>query len=95
MIIMKKDKQEKIDSEIQIVELVGSSYKGRNEYLKFLRGERVTRKEAILAECYACQGFYVDGKYDCKSVLCPLYAFYPYRADRVKKKDSDNIIQDE
>ena len=52
---------------------------GRKEYIRFLQGKKITRDEAIAAECYACQGYYTDGREDCKNEVCPLYLFSPSR----------------
>lgn len=41
--------------------------------------EKPTRKDAILAACHECCGYYRDGKHDCESVRCPLYPWMPYR----------------
>lgn len=59
--------------------IYGIKAKGKNELAKYLRGERLTRKQALLARCYDCMGGYTDGKYSCKIVNCPLYPFMPYR----------------
>lgn len=45
---------------------------------KFLRGERLTRNEAILAKCCECCGGYVDGRVDCVVPRCPLRPYMPY-----------------
>jgi hypothetical protein len=58
----------------------GRVERGKKEHMKFKRGESLTRHEAILAQCYECCGYYADGKGDCKSTLCPLYQYMPYRA---------------
>lgn len=52
---------------------------GRKSYLKHLQGKKITRDEAIAAECYACMGYYRDGREDCKNYTCPLYPFSPSR----------------
>lgn len=52
---------------------------GRKEICAHLNGEHLTRGEAILAKCYECNGYYADGKADCKIPVCPLYGFMPYR----------------
>ncbi len=52
--------------------------KGKLEYQKFLKGETLTRKEAILAQCYVCNGCEEGGK-DCGASNCPLYQFMAYR----------------
>jgi hypothetical protein len=57
----------------------GSRYQGKAELLKSLSGERLTLKQAILAHCYDCQGFYSGGAVDCQSDICALRPFMPYR----------------
>jgi hypothetical protein len=52
--------------------------KGRAEYLKHIKGERLTRGEAIRATCYECSGFYDAGLVDCEIPKCPLYRYMPY-----------------
>ena len=61
----------------------GRRAKGQKEYLKFLDGEKLTRKEAMLAKCYECMYFYNDGKVDCMGYTCPLYQYYPYPSKKV------------
>jgi len=60
--------------------------KGQKEAGKFKRGERLTPKEAICAQCYSCTC--MTGK-DCLSAGCALYAFHPYRKDRPKRQMSE------
>ncbi len=59
--------------------------KGRAEYKKFLRGERLTYKEAILAQCYICNGG-SEGGSDCLGYSCPLYPHMPYSSIKKKSK---------
>lgn len=40
---------------------------------------KVTFKNAILAQCYECLGFYADGMQDCENTKCSLYTYMPYR----------------
>ena len=63
--------------------IYGMKAQGRNHLKKHLDGGELTRKEAILAQCYDCMGGYTDGKYGCMVLDCPLYPFMPYR-DRTK-----------
>ena len=46
--------------------------RGKKELLKHLSGKHLTRSEALLAKCYECMGYYVDGKADCRIYDCPL-----------------------
>ena len=54
--------------------------KGKVEYEKFKKGNRLTRKQAILAQCYVCNGEGGEGGVDCKGIdSCPLYQYFPYK----------------
>lgn len=55
--------------------------KGQNEYERFQKGESLTRKEAILANCFSCNGFEESAE-DCQGKSCPLYPFQPYRGKK-------------
>lgn len=87
MIVVERDVEKLIKDEIKFVEQNGKPLKGKTEYIKFLRGEHVTYKEMVYAQCYACQNYYIDGKSDCRSILCPMYKYFPYRD--LKSEDSD------
>ena len=56
--------------------------RGRKELIRHLKGERITRGEAIKARCYECLGYCVDGAVDCEMPECPLYGYMPYRNKR-------------
>jgi hypothetical protein len=58
--------------------------KGFNQYEKFKKGLSLTPKQAILAQCYVCNGENEGGQ-DCLGMDCPLYQYMPYRKGRVKK----------
>jgi hypothetical protein len=60
----------------------GKRAQGRKELIKYRKGGRLTRKEAVLAMCYDCMGLYIDGKNDCQIPECPLYFWMPYRANK-------------
>jgi len=55
-----------------------ASLKGRRELEKFERGEKLTWKQAIRAQCYVCNGL-DEGLEDCQGASCPLYTFFPYK----------------
>ncbi len=56
-----------------------SLIKGQTEYRKWRRGEALTRKEAMLAQCFLCNGQEQSRNVDCKGqVSCPLYKYFPY-----------------
>ena len=56
--------------------------KGKKELEAHLRGEKLTSLESLLAKCYDCQGFYLDGKRDCGVTSCPNYSRMPYRDNK-------------
>jgi hypothetical protein len=63
----------------------GPKRKGKKELLFHLEGGKLTRRQAIAAFCYDCQGFYTDGKpADCKDASCPLHPFMPYATREAK-----------
>ncbi len=65
----------------------GLAAKGKKEYLKFIRGENLTMKQRVLANCYQCTGMYTDGKKDCEMEdNCTLHVFMPYRKGGVVKR---------
>jgi len=58
--------------------------KGQLEYQKYKEGKSLTRKEAILAMCYECNGMEESGE-DCMKDCdgennCPLYQYHPHRS---------------
>lgn len=55
---------------------------------KYWTGTTLTRKQAIIATCAECNGFYVDGRRDCEIDRCPLYQWMPYRMGRKKYSTS-------
>lgn len=57
---------------------IGKRAVGRAEIEKYYRGERLTHREAILANCYECMGGFNDGREDCLARACPLYPYSPY-----------------
>lgn len=52
---------------------------GRTQYMRFLDGEKLTYREAVLAKCYDCDGGHSDGRYDCEVLSCPLRMHMPYK----------------
>ena len=52
--------------------------KGQKQWQKWKKGEKLTRKEAIYAMFYECNGL-DDSSIDCGGDgVCPLYPFSPY-----------------
>ena len=56
----------------------GIKAQGKTERIAFLSGKRLTRNQAIKADCYECMGWYADGKEDCQNPDCSLYQYMPY-----------------
>lgn len=55
--------------------------KGQKEYEKFKEGKKLTRKQAMLAQCYDCNGA-EESATDCQGKDCPLYEYQPYRGKK-------------
>ncbi|HEY4707046.1 MAG TPA: hypothetical protein VII64_06255 [Thermodesulfobacteriota bacterium] len=55
---------------------------------QFQRGEVLTHKQSILAQCFVCNGL-DEGGVDCLGKSCPLYQFMPHWVGRVKKQISE------
>ena len=59
--------------------------RGKDLLKQYLTGEAtLTTKQAIIAQCCECSGYYEDGKKDCENPLCSLYPFMPYNILRKK-----------
>ncbi len=50
----------------------------KSAYLKFKKGEPLSRKQAMAAQCYECNGYDVESSHDCLGVNCPLYPWSPW-----------------
>ena len=50
---------------------------GQNEYGKFQKGISLTLRQAVLAQCYVCNG-QKESRADCQGYSCTLYPFSPY-----------------
>jgi hypothetical protein len=57
------------------IQATGIKAPGQKELTRYMRGERLTAKQAILGKCYDCMDGYGDGKVDCGSHGC---SFYPW-----------------
>ena len=60
----------------------------RTAYLKFKKGEVLTREEAMGAQCYECNGYSLETKDDCLGVSCPLYQWSPWGESQRPKRVS-------
>jgi hypothetical protein len=64
--------------------------KGQKEYQKFLDDGKLTHKEAILANCYFCNGL-EDSRSDCEAYDCPLYRFSPYNGSKKPQRAKNTV----
>lgn len=71
---------------LETVTSVKKESPGRKHLIRHLKGERLTLKQAVIANCFGCMGYYVDGRNDCGMPECPLYGWMPYRKDKTKGK---------
>ncbi len=58
----------------------GKRARGKKEFEKFKKGEKLTYKQSVLAKCFECMCGYADGKVDCEVKSCPLHAYMPFRS---------------
>ncbi len=47
-------------------------------YKKFKEGRPLTRREAMEAQCFECNGFTAEKKDDCLGASCALYRYSPW-----------------
>lgn len=73
----------------------GVTAQGKRYLLKFLKGERITLGESVMAYCYDCTGFLDEGRRDCENDLCPLHPFMLYNPNRQKATRGDNPGEEE
>ena len=71
---------------IKQVKKLGVEAQGRRELVKFLEGKKISRKEAMIAFCYECQGYYKDGRISCENTDCPMYPYMPYSKNKEQGK---------
>ena len=67
------------------IEKDGAAARGKREYLRFLRGQHLTMKQRVLANCYQCTGMYTDGREDCEIETCAFHVYMPYRKNGAVK----------
>lgn len=70
-------------NKIETVESAPAS-SGRTQLLKYLSKERLTQRQAIVAKCCDCMGYYVDGRIDCRMPDCTLYPWMPYKGAKTE-----------
>ena len=65
---------------------------GKTMLIAHMEGKPITLKSAVTAKCCECNGYYNDGRIDCKMPDCPLYPWMPYQK---KKTDGGVKFEDE
>lgn len=70
---------------IKFVEAEGAHAKGRTEYIKFLKGQPLTFKQAVLAHCYDCTNMEMGRGY-CKVDSCPISLYHHYNPNKIRNK---------
>ena len=68
-------------SDVVKLEEVKMIVKGQLEYKNLKQGKKLTRKQAILAKCYECNGE-EESNADCTVMSCPLYSYHWHRAKK-------------
>lgn len=66
--------------------------KGQLEYRKFEEGKHLSRKQAMLAMCFSCNGF-EDSNTDCGGNSCALYPYHPHNNNRIKGKRRGGFVK--
>ncbi len=56
----------------------------KSDFDKFKSGKFLTRKQAISAQCYECNGYSIFLSDDCLAKYCPLYQWSPWKKDERK-----------
>lgn len=66
----------------------------RSAYLKFKEGKQLSRKQAMAAQCFECNGYTAESKDDCLGFSCALYPWSPWgkkRVPRIQKHSISNL----
>lgn len=82
-------------TKLESIEKHGLTARGCRELKKYLKtGKKLTYKQALLAKCYECMGYYADGKVDCKSPDCPCYPYMPFKINsKVVEVQKKSVLQ--
>lgn len=60
--------------------------KGKTSYIKFLRKQKISLRQAIEAACFRCTDF--SG---CRAYDCPLILFSPYAVNNSHQSEPDSL----
>jgi hypothetical protein len=87
---IRKSKAEKAKLELPHGLSIAVASKGKTLLIKHFNGETMPASAAIQAKCCECNGYWIDGRQDCKMPSCPLYPWQPY-----KNKHEVLVVSDE
>lgn len=57
---------------------------GKKQFIRHLKGEKLTRSQAIAAKCCECTCYFNDGMIDCGMKDCALHPYMHYNKNKVK-----------
>lgn len=78
---------DQVERRLENIRKYGKRAKGGKELVGHIDGSMdLTPRQAMIAKCYDCMGYFADGMVDCKVKMCPLYAYMPYNEEGPKKK---------
>ena len=69
-----KEQQDKCNRILAEVEKYGIKRKGKADYIRFLKGERLTLGETLMTKCYQCNGY--GEQNSCASPDCPNFPYF-------------------
>ena len=67
-----------MDRDLLVSAESGPLRRGKKELIKHLEGGKITRKQAMLAKCYDCDGMGDSGKCDIET--CPMYHYSQFKS---------------
>jgi hypothetical protein len=73
------------ESIIANIEKYGKPLKAKTDLLNYLKGGKLSLSQAVKAKCYDCNGYYADGRIDCKVSHCPIYPWMPFNKSQKSK----------
>jgi len=74
---------------IDNIEKYGMNGSVKDNLIKYLKGGKLSRPQAMKCKCYDCNGYNADGRKDCGVKHCPLYPWMPYNPANKKTKKAD------
>jgi hypothetical protein len=66
-----------VDADMLYLAKKGKMRQGKNSLVKYLEGGKITRKQAMNAKCYDCNG--LGESNECNIESCSLYPYSPFK----------------